>query len=338
LTFGTTGVTAGTLLVDSGVLTTITNPIDGTNGNVTKTGSGTVTTSGGATYNSLNVLGGRYVQTAGFTTINTVSSGLQVVGAGAGYELNGGTLRSDAITISSGGTFNWGSGILTSKTIQGSSGVTDYNLAGYQSVRAGTTIAFDGSLDTNSGSVLALHGSPSFYSNFGIRFTNIRISGNLDLLSANDRLAVEISPYLLRPFSPSQGSGAIGFGSVPLVAVLGDITGTFDTFGTVYSEGAGFSEFTGAFSGVGSLTANTWKLEYQNDVVNPAGFAAGTYDLVVFHYRVTGYVPEPETFGLMMVGTLTLRYWRRRPQGAVEIVSPVAPRQRRRRLSLAGRY
>ena len=306
----------GTLQVDAGTLS-IPNPISGANGNLRKSGAGTFNLTASATVNGLVVDAGKYVQSAGITTVTSTSTGFQV-GAGAEYELAGGTLRADAITIDPTGTFTWGAGRLTVSSTQGSAGTTDFSNPGYTEVRSGTTLAVQGNLATGTSSVLQLHGSPTFYLNNGLRFQNLLVNGDLNLAAA-DSLTVEITPYLLRPFSPSLGTGAEDFGSVPLVAVTGgDLTGVFNTFVGVSNDGRGFDPFTGSFTSAAALDLNTWYLEYATNVVDPSGFAPGTYDMVIFHYRVNGYVPEPGTFGLMSLGALLLRNLRRRaaPQAA----------------------
>lgn len=289
-----------------------------------KLGAGTLNLTATANLNGARVVAGTWRQTAGTTTLTSVSTGL-TVDSGAAYSLEGGTLRADAVTIQTGGSFTWGAGALMARSTQGSAGSTDFTSAGYTVVRSGTTIAFNGDLDSGSGSILGLHGSPSFYLNNGVRFTALQVNGNLDLTDAGDQLRVEINPYLLRPFSPNLGSSATDSGSLPLVAVTGNLTGAFDTFGTVANDGLGFSQHLGAFTNAASLPVNTWYLEYAQNVVDPAGFAPGTYDLVLFHYRVAGYVPEPGGFGLLALGALSLRHWRRFRLTAAE-----APTARRR--------
>jgi autotransporter-associated beta strand protein len=310
LSIGTVGLSVGTAEVDSGLTLTVANPIAGANGNLRKAGAGTFNLTAPATFNGLLIDAGAYTQSSGVTTINTVSTGLQIA-SGAAYHLNGGRLATDVISVAGGGSFNWGAGALTVRSTIGSSGTADYSSGGFQLVRTGTQLTVNGDLDTSTGSTLQLHASPSFYLDNGVRFNALLVQGNLDLTSADDALAVEISPYLLRPFSPSLGTGAVESGSLPLVVVSGSLTGTFDTFGTVINDGLGFSPHVGAFSGLGDLANNTWHLEYVQNVDNPAGYAPGTYDLILFHYRVTGYVPEPETFLLGLVGLVSLRYTRR---------------------------
>jgi hypothetical protein len=102
------------------------------------------------------------------------------------------------------------------------------------------------------------------------------------------------------------------YGSLPLLAVQGNLTGVFDSFTGVSQDGLGFTEYVGPFSSVNDLAVNQWFLQYAQNVVNPVGFAAGTYDMVYFHYRVAGYVPEPGTMGLMALGGLLLRSLRKR--------------------------
>jgi autotransporter-associated beta strand protein len=326
VTIGTSGVTTGTFNVGTGLSLTVQTAINGANGNLRKAGEGTFNLTGSASYNSVVVETGVYNQNAGTTSISNLGTGLTVA-TGTEYNLNGGVLRADSITVQGTGTLNWGSaGIGVNKT-NGISGTTDLSSGGYQQVKSGTTATITGNLDTSPGSALILHNSPSIYINGDVRFNNVLVNGNLDLSSAMDRLEVDISPYLLRPFSPSLGPSAQENGSLPLVAVTGTLTGTFDTFTTVFEDSIGFSQYTGIFNNIGDLPLNQWYLQYSQNVNNPAGFTAGNYDLIIFHYRVSGYVPEPETFGMALAGALGLRMYRRlrRAVGGVRTVLPSKP-------------
>ena len=167
--------------------------------------------------------------------------------------------------------------------------------------------------------MLALRNSPTLYLSGDVRFNNVFITGDLLLTAPNDSLAVEINPLLLRPFSPSLGSAATESGSLPLVVVDGNLTGTFENFGQVYMDSQGFTQYAGIFTTAAALPNNTWYLEYAQDVFDPTGTisgqGAGTYDLIFFHYRVAGYVPEPDTFlmvGFSVIGLRTARLLRER--------------------------
>ena len=80
--------------------------------------------------------------------------------------------------------------------------------------------------------------------------------------------------------------------------MTGDLTGTFNTFVSPLDDVfIGFTEFTGSFSGdAADLPADTWFLEYDE-----------TLDVVNFHYKVSGSVPEPGTVGMLALGILFLR-------------------------------
>ena len=201
----------------------------------------------------------------------------------ATYNLDGGTLRTNSILENTGGVFNWGDGTLTTREVNaGASGTTDYSSAGFQQVRSGTTIDVTGSIGGSADSVLDLNG---LYNNNGVRFDQLAISGSLTLNGGSDQLAMAINPYLLRP---NRGL-AIETGSIPLVTTGTGITGVFDIGPTFLQDTIGWSEYTGAFSGIGDLTKNTYYLEY-------------TSDEIILHYNVEGTVPEPGTVALLFLG------------------------------------
>jgi fibronectin-binding autotransporter adhesin len=312
-----------TVDVDSGLTLSLDGNIAGgfVGSTFTKAGAGTFNLTGNATFNALAVRGGVYNQDSGNTVVLETSGTGLLVDTGV-YNLNGGTLRADFIQTINGGTINWGSSTITLRQYGSGSNVNgdlsakfNHTSPGYQNVKVGTSLLMDGGLATSAGSTVRLHGSPSFYLSSDVLFDNLYVDGNLDLTNGGT-LEVEINPYLLRPFSPS-GDG-IETGSLPLVIASGGITGTFSTFTGVGNDGLGFSPFAGPFSGIGSLPDDTWYLEYRSGVSgseiylpHESGFA-GTYDVVFFHYRVSGYVPEPGSFGLMVVGAYALRLARRR--------------------------
>jgi hypothetical protein len=236
--------------------------------------------------------------------------------------LSGGVLRTDMIKAPTGATFQWGAGKLThNQTNSNANNLGAFSSSGYQEVRSGVTARIVGNASTGSGSVLALHASPTLYLNGDVRFNNLYVTGILDLglTDNNDSLEVEINPYLLRPFSAS-GSG-IESGSLPLVIVndaTGELIGTFTNFGTVLSDSRPFSQYTGVFSSAAALDNDTWFLEYVQNFNDGTGSVTGqgpgVYDLIFFHYKVTGYVPEPGTFGLLAAGAGGLRLFRRLQQ------------------------
>ena len=297
------GLGGGTLDVAASRNLTIANTVDATGTSLTKSGTG-----------SLNLTG---------TTLATTMN-LQ----GGVTDISGGSLRVDNLDLA-GGTFVWGTGRLNVRTSVAQNGTQDYTDPGYTDVRGGQSLAINGNATTTSGSVLQLHSSPSFYINNGVRFNSLDVAGTLNLTASGDSLEVEISPFFLRPFSPSLGKGAEDFGSIPLVSA-GQILGTFDLFGQIYDDGLGFTAFTGTFSEAASLPMNTYYIEYADTNADLAK------DTLFFHYRVNGYVPEPATFSLMGGGALLLRHLRRRGLAGLFPFSSTAsdtpgPRQRRRR-------
>ena len=53
------------------------------------------------------------------------------------------------------------------------------------------------------------------------------------------------------------------------------------------------------------LPINSWYLEYADTNADLQ------VDTIFFHYKVNGYVPEPDTFGLALAGVFALRLLRR---------------------------
>jgi autotransporter-associated beta strand protein len=293
------GIGGGTFSVASGRSLTLANTVDATGTSLNKAGAGQLNLTGNTLVGTLNLDGGV-------------------------TDISGGFLRVDTLNLS-GGTFLWGSGRLTVRTAVAQNGVVDHTQPGYGEVRDGNTLQVNGDLTSTGGAILQLHNSPTFYINNGVRFNGLNVEGDLDLSAAGDRLAVEINPYLLRPFAPSLGRAANEYGSIPLVTATA-ILGTFDTFGSVMDDGMGFSLTTNVFTTAAALDVNTWYLQYadtDNDLVA---------DTLFFHYRVAGYVPEPGSFSLLGGGVLLLRHLRRRWAGAGAATAP-APRPHRRRRS-----
>ena len=140
----------------------------------------------------------------------------------------------------------------------------------------------------------------ALFFNNGVRVNVLNVTGDLDLTAANDTLTSIESPYFLRPNTGL----VIDYGEIPLITVGGDLTGTFDTFVTPQTDYLGFSEYTGAWntgvSTAADLPVNTWYLEYDE-----------TADTVSFFYKVEGAVPEPGTMGLLGVGLIFLRCFRK---------------------------
>jgi autotransporter-associated beta strand protein len=279
------GAGGGVMEVDSGLNLTLATPMSGVNVNLTKTGAGTLRLQGNE---------------ANLGTLNVVAGVAELAG--------GATLRVNTLN-QSGGVFVWGQGRLTHSAITAQEGVTQYSSVGYQDVYSGKSLVVNGDLTSDAGSILSLSRSPTFYLNNGVRFNNVTVSGSLDLSAADDVLEVEINPYILRPFAPSLGTGAIEYGSLPFVVVDGTLTGTFDTFLGVGNDGRGFALSAFSVSSGNDLDPNTYYLEH--DTLN---------GVVWFHYKVTGYVPEPDTFALGMLGLIFLRLRRRMASARAEMV------------------
>jgi autotransporter-associated beta strand protein len=288
----------GTLNVGTGLTVSLNA---GVSGNVvgstfTKAGAGTFNLTGNSDINALVVSDGEYNQLAGVTQVISTTTGLSIQN-GATYRLSGGTLKADKITTAGTGKFTWGAGTLTTRSTNGNLGTTDYSGAGYQSVQSGLTATIGASVATDTGSVWAMHGSPTLYLNSGVRFNNWAITGDLDLTAGGDTLEFELNPYLLRPFS-SAGIGAIETGSLPLITWTGAFApgGAFNSVTGILSSGVGFTESPTPVSDPTLLATDTWHIEYDA--------AAQT---IWFHYKVSGYVPEPGSFGLFAIGAFTLR-------------------------------
>jgi autotransporter-associated beta strand protein len=288
------GASGGTFSADGALTFTLSNPISGPFGQFNKAGAGTVDLTGGATLGGLNVNAGTLRQSAGTVQVANPA----VVASGATYSLSGGKLRVDSLVIDGG--FDWGAGALGHFTSGTSLAIaTDYSSSGFQEVGVGRTLAVTGDLGTGAGSVMDLTRSPSLYESFGIRFNNVSINGDFSLDGVGDELRLDLNPYLLRPFS-TLGTGAIEYGSLPLVTWTGaDPAGTFDQVTGITDDGRGFTLYTFAFSGAASLDVNTYFLEY--DSAN---------NTLWFHYKVNGYVPEPDTFLLGAIGAGLLRLLR----------------------------
>ena len=287
----TIGASGGTFSADTGLTLTVANTINGSSGQLNKAGAGTFNlTAGTHALGSINVTAGTFTQSGG--TVNTPSG---TVGGSGTYRLAGGKLRLDALNLSGG--FDWTGGTLTHYTTGTSIAMAaDNSSVGFQEVGVGRTATVTGDLSSGAGAVLALHGSPTLYESLGIRFNNFSIIGALALAGVGDVLELELNPYLLRPFS-SQGELSIEYGSLPLVTWTGAYDGnTFDSVTGIGNDGRGFALSTFGVVDGSALDINTYFLEYDA--------AAQT---LWFHYKVNGYVPEPDTFALLALSVIGLR-------------------------------
>jgi autotransporter-associated beta strand protein len=296
----------GTFDVDSGRTLSFHNTISGAAGQLNKSGAGTFDLTGGVNHvlGSVAVNQGTLRLSAG-----TIQTPTLTVASGATYHLASGKLRLDALNI--GGDFEWTGSTLAHYTTGTSLPmVTDHSSPGFQEVGTGRTAVITGDLSSGAGAVLALNNSPMLYESLGIRYNNYHIIGSLALAGVGDVLEMELNPYLLRPFS-SQGPLAEEYGSLPLVTWTGAWDGsTFDLVSGITDDGRGFTLSTFAVSSGSALDVNTYFLEYD-----------GANQTLWFHYKVNGYVPEPDTFALLALSVLGLRTAR-------------TLRQRRERLSV----
>jgi fibronectin-binding autotransporter adhesin len=287
----------GTFAVDSGRTLSLSTPISGAAGNLTKSGAGTVDITGG------NHLVGSFIAADGTFRLSggTLSAPTGTINPTAIFKLEGGRLRTDTFNVNGG--FDWSGGTLTHySTYQTANMAADHSSSGFQEVGVGHTLTFSGDLASGAGSILALHASPTLYlssgflSATGVRFNNFLVNGDLDLSGVGDELALQLNPYLLRPFS-TLGEAAEEYGSLPLVVWTGAWDGnTFDLVSGIVDDGRGFELYTEVFSSASALDLNTYFLEYD-----------GPNQTLWFHYKVTGYVPEPDTFALLAFSVLGLR-------------------------------
>ena len=308
------GAGGGTFNVDGGISLTVNNALSGAPGILTKTGAGTFNITGNAAAAAFVTAQGVYNQVSGTTTLNG-AAGL-TVSSGATYSLASGVLRTDA--VNGAGTFNWGGELALeqAKAAVSPSG-SDFTLAPAPSgvaVRTGTTLSGTGATAVlgGNGAILNLDG---LYFSAGVITDRMQIAGSIDLSGTGDLLKWDASTvYLLRPF----GFFTEDYGSIPLVAA-NSITGTFDTFSGLTDDGKGWTQLASVVGGVvfdpSTLNGNEGFIQYADNVVNPLGFAPGTYDIIYFHYKVQGAVPEPDTFaliGLSVIGLRTARLLRDR--------------------------
>jgi len=259
-------------------------------------GSGSISQSGATIVGSGALL---YVDTTESVRVSTLS-----VSNGGTVNLQGGTLRTNAITMDAGSTFTWDDAVITHRLVAGNAnnGTIDRSVSG-TSIFEGTVLSVAGvgaGLSTSTGSTLDL--GPQYISG-GLRYDSLHVDGPLNLSAVGDELIFKLNPFFLRP----SGFGQVSAGTLILVTATGGITGQFDTFSGVLSDGAGFNPMSGSpliSSTVDPLTdldANTWLLEYDSST-----------NSILFHYNLEASVPEPGTFGLLALGALFLRSLRRR--------------------------
>jgi hypothetical protein len=225
----------------------------------------------------------------------------------SGVQLNGGTLRVNALR-NDGGSLTWGAGTLTRYHTVGTNvdnGTTDFSPSSTQTtIRYGTLIDVTGTtanLTSSNGSVLDLG---NLYLFNGARQDLLSLTGTLDLSAAGDTLNALGTVYLLR----GHQFGSQEYGSIPLVYAA-NITGTFSTFYGALDDSRGFTllpdQIGGAVINPSTLANDTGLLQYADNVINPLGLPAGTYDILYFHYKVSAAVPEPTTF-VTLLGSLGL--------------------------------
>ncbi len=322
----------------------------GSSSSFTKAGTGTFNFSGSAPWSGdLNVSGGTFNLTGGGSfsgvgvtsvsgalNINTTgsmqTSSLDILSGGA-VSLDAGTLRVGGGGLgvtgrsidNAGGSFTWGNGTLAVYTTgSGEAGLTDRaNMGGSPSgpeVKEGNYLSVAGSLTASAGSTLDLG---STYLSNGLRYNQLNVDGNLTLNNAD--LNIGLSPYFLRPNSPS--SVVVGdWGTMVLVYAEGTLAGTFNQVGGktvipgIGSDNIGWTQLADiVYTGGGSpfdpstLNLNEWVIEYRDGSGgNGFNFTQSPGGAVLLHYRVAGSVPEPASAGLLVAGTLLLRALRRR--------------------------
>ena len=278
---------------------------------LTKAGNATLTVTGAADWSgNTSVSAGTFVF-SGASSLNnsgpiTVQSGASLVMnttqqlrapsltavAASTVDLVGGTLRVDALSVDATATFAWGASTITPRTNASSGSGSDVSAAFGSEVFQGRTIGVTGDLSTGTGSVLNLG---DLYLSGTTLFNAIDITGTFNLLATGDVLELFASPYLLRgnSFAPAD------YGTLVLVNTTDGILGSFDTILAPGPDAQPFTAFTGVFSSASALTENTYHIQQ-------------TANQLLFHYRVTASIPEPEAAGLFAVGLGLLAWMRRR--------------------------
>ena len=239
---------------------------------------------------------GTFTQNGGIASAPTVRFGPSATGNGT-WNLNGGTLRTDNIDMNIAGTgaLNWGGGTLTMHEVNsGNDGTTEFSTAPIigENVRSGTTIVVDGDLTTGVGGSTSVLDLGVLYKNFGTRQDILTLTGILDLDDL-DTISAIGGANLLRP-----EGGLVDYGTIPLITAAGGITGTFDSFSPIGSASSfNFFESPFSVSDPSLLKPNSFHFE-----------TTGTQ--LLFHYKVTGAVPEPSTISFLAIGLVFLRFMR----------------------------
>ncbi len=327
---------SGTVNISSGTLTSTGSITGGSSGSTfTKAGAGTFNHAGAGSWSGNLVVGDGTFLVSGAGSINetgavtvsgatlTINTSGQVRATSVAADTSGalnlqaGTLRTNGMSFSSGGTFNWAGGTLAPRNVGQSGlseGMTDRNTPGSSisadRVREGTILDITGGgLATASGSVLDLD---STFKSGTMRYNQIAITGSLDLSASNDTLHFGFNPYPFRP--NSYGPDAAGTLILIDAGPGGFNNGVFNFFTGVGSDQIGFAAAPGSGGVVGVLgvstlnpftdiPVNTYYLEYETDTGN-----------VLFHYRLSASIPEPASAGLVVAGAIFLRALKRKPR------------------------
>ncbi|MFP6905754.1 MAG: hypothetical protein VCG02_11085, partial [Verrucomicrobiota bacterium] len=216
-----------------------------------------------------------------------VNGSLSISRAAAGsegtYNLDGGTLKANNITVNTAGVFNWGAGTLTVRQV-------NENASG-----SGSTINFTGQLETGAGSNAASTLQlGDLYIDGSTRSDKLAVSGALLLTSTADILDFWDNIQHLR------GNGAtITTGEIQLISAA-SVVGTFDNVIAPGADGTFFRTWSEAERATLGITS-------ANDLTRNRGAVIYRADGVYFAYNVSGQIPEPATGMFLLFGTLMLR-------------------------------
>ena len=149
--------------------------------------------------------------------------------------------------------------------------------------------------------------------NDGLRYNQIKLTGTLNLAGA-DTLKFGINPYFLRPTSPN--SVFTGDWGTLILAYADTITGTFDNITGIGDDMIGWTGSVGNVpTNPANMALNTYYIEYRASGVSLTGEGIQSGAAILFHYKVSGSVPEPASAGLFVLGGLFLRALARRSIG-----------------------